>query len=352
MTVSDAFEVGTASSASGTHPREVVLSVRDLKTYIFTRRGEGKAVDGVSFDLARGETLGLVGESGSGKSMTALAILGLNPRPESRIVGGSVFLKGEDLVTKTPREMRGIRGKRLGMILQDPMTALNPVLTIEDQVSEPLKRHHQVSRARIRDRVIELLKLLRIPAAEQRLGSFPHQFSGGMRQRVVGAIAMACNPEVLIADEPTTALDVTLQVSYLELLKQIQRDYTVSIIFITHDFGIVADLCDRVAVMYAGRVVETASTIELFDRPSHPYTQGLLFSIPDVEKSVERLATIPGSPPSIYERPPGCSFAPRCSRATERCHVEEPPSVEVAPGHDSRCWYADELYAGAADAAS
>ena len=323
-----------------------MLSVSELKTYVFTRRGEGKAVDGVSFDVYRGETLGLVGESGSGKSMTALSILGLNPKPETRIVEGDIRLHGEDLRAKSPREMRAVRGKVLGMILQDPMTALNPVFTIEDQVGEPLTVHEEHTRRGIKQRVIELLRMLRIPAAEDRLKNFPHQFSGGMRQRVVGAIAMSCNPEVLIADEPTTALDVTLQAAYLELLKQIQRDHTVAIIFITHDFGIVADMCDRVAVMYAGRIVENASTVELFDHPAHPYTVGLLGSIPNVDEDVERLISIPGSPPSIYDQPPGCSFAPRCPFATDQCVAEAPPAIEVADDHLSRCWYAKEIYSG------
>ena len=330
----------------GASSQDPVLSVRDLKTYVFTRRGEGKAVDGVSFDVYRGRTLGVVGESGSGKSMTALSILGLNPKPETRIVGGEVFLNGEDLLGKSQREMRGVRGKFLGMILQDPMTALNPVLTIEDQVSEPLLVHRLRSPRRVRERVVDLLRMLRIPGAESRLKSFPHQFSGGMRQRVVGAIAMSCNPDVLIADEPTTALDVTLQVAYLRVLKRIQQDHSVAIIFITHDFGIVADMCDRVAVMYAGKIVEDAATVELFDRPAHPYTMGLLGSIPNVEDDVERLISIPGSPPSIFDQAPGCSFAPRCRFATERCVSEEPPVLEVAADHSSRCWYAAELYAG------
>jgi oligopeptide/dipeptide ABC transporter ATP-binding protein len=338
--------VDVSVSSGGGSSRVPVLSVRGLKTYVFSRRGVGRAVDGVSFDVFRGETLGLVGESGSGKSMTALSILGLNPTPGTRIVGGEVVLNGDDLVVKSSREMRAVRGRLLGMILQDPMTALNPVLTVGDQVAEPLVVHKLFSRRGIRDRVIELLGMLRIPGAASRLGSFPHQFSGGMRQRVVGAIAMSCNPEVLIADEPTTALDVTLQAAYLELLKQIQLDHSVAIIFITHDFGIVADMCDRVAVMYAGRIVEDAATLELFDHPAHPYTMGLLGSIPDVGEDVARLVSIPGSPPSIFDGLPGCSFAPRCGFATDVCVADAPPAVEVAAGHFSRCWYAEEIHAG------
>ncbi len=341
-----ASDVASPAGVSASDTSDPVISVRNLKTYVITRRGEGKAVDGVAFDVHRGETLGLIGESGSGKSMTALSILRLNPKPETRIVDGEILLNGENLLDMTPREMRSVRGKKLGMILQDPMTALNPVLTIGNQVAEPLLTHHEHSRKGIRGRVVELLRMLRIPGAEERLKAFPHQFSGGMRQRVVGAIAMSCNPDVLIADEPTTALDVTLQAAYLEVLKQIQREHTVAIIFITHDFGIVADMCDRVAVMYAGKIVENATTTELFDHPAHPYTLGLLNSIPNVEEDVERLKSIPGSPPSIYDPTPGCSFAPRCSLATEKCTTEAPPAIAVAAGHSSRCWYASEIFSG------
>lgn len=315
-----------------------ILSVRDLRTYFFTQRGVGKAVDGVSFELRRGETLGLVGESGCGKSITALSIVGLHPQPASRIVGGQILFQGEDLLQKSPQEVRRYRGKRLAMILQDPMTALNPVFTIKDQLGEPLRLHQRLRGRRLRERVVALLKLLRIPAPEGRLHSYPHQFSGGMRQRVVGAIGLSCNPEVLIADEPTTSLDVTVQAAYLALLKEIQQQTALAILFITHDFGVVARMCDRVAVMYAGKVVETAPTWDLFDRPAHPYTEALLNSVPDVRLGATRLAAIEGYPPSIYEKPAGCPFASRCPYVMPHCQEEFPPEAEVAPGHRTSCW--------------
>jgi oligopeptide/dipeptide ABC transporter ATP-binding protein len=316
----------------------VVLSVRDLQTYFFTQRGMGKAVDGVSFDLGRGETLGLVGESGCGKSITSLSIVGLHPRPASRIVGGQILFDGEDLVTLSPNDLRRYRGKRLAMILQDPMSALNPVFTINNQLSEPLRLHQHLRGRGLWERAIELLTLLRIPAPERRLGSYPHQFSGGMRQRVVGAIGLSCNPEVLIADEPTTSLDVTVQAAYLALLKDIQKQTELAILFITHDFGVVARMCDRVAVMYAGKIVETAPTWELFDHPAHPYAEALLNSVPDVRLGTKRLYAIEGYPPSIYERAAGCPFAPRCPYVMPHCKEDYPPEVEVAPGHRTSCW--------------
>jgi oligopeptide/dipeptide ABC transporter ATP-binding protein len=317
---------------------DVVLSVRDLQTHFYTQRGVGKAVDGVSFDLHRGETLGLVGESGCGKSMTSLSIVGLYPRPAARIVGGQILFDGEDLVQLSPGELRRYRGKRLAMILQDPMSALNPVFTINNQLSEPLRLHQRLRGGGLRQRAIELLKLLRIPAPDQRLSSYPHQFSGGMRQRVVGAIGLSCSPEVLIADEPTTSLDVTVQAAYLALLKDIQRETDLAILFITHDFGVVARMCDRVAVMYAGRIVETDPTWELFDKPAHPYAEALLNSVPDVRTGTKRLYAIEGYPPSIYERPVGCPFASRCPYVMPHCKETYPPAVEIAPGHQTSCW--------------
>jgi oligopeptide/dipeptide ABC transporter ATP-binding protein len=314
------------------------LQVRELRTYFFTRRGVGKAVDGVSFDLRRGETLGLVGESGCGKSVTALSIVGLHPRPAARIVGGEVLFAGEDLLKKSRGELRRYRGKRIAMILQDPMSALNPVFTVRDQIGEPLRLHQGLRGRRLTARAIQLLKLLRIPAAERRLRDYPHQFSGGMRQRVVGAIALSCNPEVLIADEPTTSLDVTVQASYLALLKDIQRSADLAILFITHDFGVVAKMCDRVAVMYAGKVVEQAPTWELFDHPAHPYTEALLNSVPDARRGSARLASIEGSPPSIYAPRRGCPFVPRCRDRMARCEEEFPPEREMRDGHRVSCW--------------
>ena len=249
----------------------IVLSVRDLQVHFFTKQGTGKAVDGASFDLRRGETLGLVGESGCGKTVTALSIIGLHPAPAARIVGGQALFRGEDLLLKSPTELRDYRGKRIAMILQDPMSALNPVFNIDNQLSEPLRLHQNLRGGSLKRRAIELLRLLRIAAPEERLKNYPHQFSGGMRQRLVGAIALSCEPEMLIADEPTTSLDATVEAAYTALLKDIQRERRLAILYITHDFGVVARMCDRVAVMYAGRVVETAPTWELLDHPAHPY---------------------------------------------------------------------------------
>ncbi len=315
-----------------------MLEVRDLRTYLSTQRGLGKAVDGVSFVLRPGETLGLVGESGCGKSMTALSVLGLHPRPAARIVGGQVLFRGENILEKSPRELRRYRGRRIALILQDPMTALNPVFTIRNQIAESLRLHRRLRGSRLRARAVELLQLLRIPAAEQRLSSYPHQLSGGTRQRVVGAIALSGGPEVLIADEPTTALDVTVQAAYLALLKEIQRSTRVAILFITHDFGVVARMCDRVAVMYGGKVVETAAISDLFERPAHPYTEALLRSVPDVQRARQRLVSIEGQPPSIFNLPEGCSFAPRCPDVMPRCRADSPPEIEIRPGHRTRCW--------------
>jgi oligopeptide/dipeptide ABC transporter ATP-binding protein len=317
---------------------DVVLSTRNLRVNLYTKRGVGKAVDGVSFDLRRGETLGLVGESGCGKSITALSIIGLHPTPAARIVGGQVLFHGRDLVQMSPDELRQHRGKRIAMILQDPMTALNPVFTVGNQLAEPLRLHQRMRGKGLWKRAVELLKLLRIPGAETRLGDYPHQFSGGMRQRVVGAIAISCNPKVLIADEPTTSLDVTVQAAYLALLKEIQRNTQLAILFITHDFGVVARMCNRVAVMYAGKIVETAPTWDLFDHPAHPYTEALLHSVPDVRTGTERLASIEGQPPSIFSELKGCPFAPRCKYVMDRCRSTFPAETEINAGHTASCW--------------
>jgi oligopeptide/dipeptide ABC transporter ATP-binding protein len=317
---------------------EVVLDVRDLRTSFVTRRGVGKAVDGVSFTLRRGETLGLVGESGCGKSMTCLSILRLNPRPASRIVGGQVLFRGEDLLAKSESEMRRYRGRHLAMILQDPMTALNPVFTVGNQLAEPLRLHQRLSGRALWQRAAEAMRLVRIPAPEARLRAYPHQMSGGMRQRAVGAIALSCGPDVLIADEPTTALDVTIQAAYLALLKEIQARVGLSILFVTHDFGVVARMCDRVAVMYAGKIVEMADARSLFERPAHPYTEALLRSVPDVQARVERLDSIEGQPPSLFDPAPGCPFAPRCPHVEPRCRDAYPPERTVAPGQTVACW--------------
>ena len=333
----DASIVANADSAQPSTAAPV-LSVRNLHVHLYTRRGEGRAVDGVNFDLHRGETLGLVGESGCGKSLTALSLIGLHPQPPARVVGGSVLFDGVDLVQLTSNQLRAYRGRRIAMVLQDPMTSLNPVLTIGDQLGEPLRLHRQLRGRGLTTRMLEVLTLLRIPSPERRLGDYPHQFSGGMRQRVVGAIALSCHPEILIADEPTTSLDVTVQSAYLALLKNVQREVGLSIIFITHDFGIVAKMCDRVAVMYAGRIVETAPTVALFEHPGHPYTEALLGSVPDVRMTPKRLRSIEGAPPRTYDRPSGCSFAPRCPYVMARCRDEAPADVHVAPGQTASCW--------------
>ena len=317
---------------------EIVLSVRDLQVHFVTKQGTGKAVDGASFDLRRGETLGLVGESGCGKTVTALSIIGLHPKPAARIVGGQALFQGEDLLRKSPTELREYRGKRIAMVPQDPMTALNPVFNVGDQLFEPLRLHQDLRGGSLRRRAIELLGLLRIAAPEDRLNNYPHQFSGGMRQRVVGAIALSCDPEMLIADEPTTSLDVTVEAAYTALLREIQREKRLSILYITHDFGVVARMCDRVAVMYAGKVVETAPTWELLDHPAHPYGEALVNSVPDVRLGAKRLESIEGAPPSIFDKPDGCPFAPRCRHVLPRCTEAFPPAVAVGPEHVVSCW--------------
>jgi oligopeptide/dipeptide ABC transporter ATP-binding protein len=322
---------------------ETILEVRDLRTHLFTKTGVVKAVDGVSFSLRRGETLGIVGESGSGKSMLALSLLRLVPRPAARIVGGSILLHGENLLTKSELEMRRVRGGRISMILQDPQTSLNPVFTVGNQIVEAIAMHQRVPRPTLRERAIRALQQVRVAAPEQRVVDFPHQMSGGMKQRVVGAIAISCEPEILIADEPTTALDVTIQAQYLKLLQDIRDEAGVAIIFITHDFGIVAEMCDRVLVMYAGRVVESGPVRAIFNQPSHPYTQALLRSVPTMERQVERLFSIPGQPPALWDLPPGCPFAPRCSHTEARCESAYPPvfagmGASADDQHHANCW--------------
>jgi len=322
-----------------------LLVVDDLKTHFFTRRGITRAVDGVSFTLRAGETLALVGESGSGKSVTCLSLVRLVPEPAGRIVGGRVLLDGEDLLGKSPAEMRRVRGKQIAMVLQDPMTSLNPALTIGTQIGEVVRLHQGLRGASLRARALEALRRLRIAAAETRLGQFQHQLSGGMRQRVSSAIAMSCAPRLLIADEPTTSLDVTIQAQYLDLLKEVQQATGVAVILVTHDFGIVAANADRVAVMYAGRIVEIGSTLDVFNAPAHPYTRALLRCLPDIDARGGRLVEIGGQPPDLTRLPPGCPFAPRCSERQPRCETEYPPAVSIDDGHVANCWVA--LAAGA-----
>ena len=321
---------------------DTVLQVEDLRTHFFTRTGVVKAVDGVSFDLKAGETLGIVGESGSGKSMTALSIMRLVPEPGGRIVGGRIMFDGEDLVELSGNDMSDIRGRDICMILQDPMTSLNPVLSVGDQLTETFRSDAAGPARAVWDRAVQLLQMVRIPAPDIRMRAFPHQMSGGMRQRVVGAIAISRSPKVLIADEPTTSLDATIQLQYLRLLKDIQAETGAAIIFITHDFGIVARMCDRVAVMYAGKIVEIADVEDLFYKPQHPYTQALLGSVPDLEEDVEWLTSIQGQPPQLDQMPVGCSFQPRCEYAFDRCDEEYPPEYTVGNKHIARCWRLDD----------
>jgi oligopeptide transport system ATP-binding protein len=319
-----------------------LLEVRDLRTQFRTRRGLVKAVDGASFTVNRGETLGIVGESGSGKSVTCLSIVRLVPPPAGQIVGGQVLFEGEDLLGKSEDEMRRLRGSRIAMILQDPMVSLNPAFTVGNQIGESLYVHLGMRGPTLRDRVIELLKQVKISDPDVRANNYPHQISGGMRQRVAGAIALSCSPSLLIADEPTTALDVTIQAQYLRLLKDIQRQTNVGLIFITHDLGIVARLCDRVAVMYAGAIVESGTVREIFNTPRHPYTIGLLNCLPRPGGGRSALRTIQGQPPDLAQLAPGCRFAPRCELAQARCN-QQPPDLEVVAGdHLAACFRAEE----------
>jgi peptide/nickel transport system ATP-binding protein len=321
-----------------------LLEVRDLQTHFFTLDGEVRAVDGVSFTLERGETLGIVGESGCGKSVTALSMLRLIPPETGRIVGGSIRFDGRELTTLSEEEMRSMRGHSISMIFQEPMTSLNPVLTIGTQIAENVVRHTGVSWKAALDRAREMLELVRIADPKRRLDEYPHQLSGGMRQRVMIAIALSCNPQILVADEPTTALDVTIQAQILDLMLDLKEKLGTAIIMITHDLGVVAETTQRVIVMYAGRKVEEATVEDLFSRPMHPYTRGLMQAIPRLDADAEeggrrpRLQEIPGIVPTLIKPIAGCSFAPRCSFATERCRAERPPYVDGGNGHVAACW--------------
>ena len=316
-----------------------LLELRNLSTHYVSARGTRvvRAVDEVSLSLEAGSTLGIVGESGSGKSTLALTILRLLP-PAARITSGEILFEGEDLRTKSDVEMRRIRGQRIAMILQDPMASLNPLFTIGDQVAEPVRVHEGVGRRGAWSRATDLLKAVRISAPESRVREYPHQMSGGMRQRIVGAIAISCSPRLLIADEPTTSLDLTIQAQYLNLLRDLQRQYELALIFITHNLGIVAKMCDQVAVMYAGRLVEWGPVTRIFDAPAHPYTQALLGSIPRMGDGRERLTAIEGQPPDLAAPPPGCAFHPRCPQVMDQCREQAPPETVLAPRHTTRCW--------------
>ncbi|WP_199868505.1 ABC transporter ATP-binding protein [Virgibacillus senegalensis] len=319
-----------------------ILEVNQLHTHFFTKSGVVKAVDGVSFAISPGETLGIVGESGSGKSITAMSIMNLIPSPPGKIVDGEILFKGEDLLKKSEKQMRKIRGKEISMIFQDPMTSLNPVFTVEKQMVETILVHEQMNKKQARERAVELLDLVGIPEARGRLKNYPHEFSGGMRQRVMIAMALACNPEVLIADEPTTALDVTIQAQILELLAKLQKELGMAIIMITHDLGVVAEVCDRVMVMYAGKPVEYTDKNTLFDQAKHPYTLGLMNSIPRIGSKKEKLAAIEGLPPDLRALPGGCSFAPRCHHAMESCFSHDPAWTEQTANHHVRCLLYEE----------
>jgi peptide/nickel transport system ATP-binding protein len=332
---------------SGAKTNEVILDVKNLKTVFFTNSGLFKAVDDVSFNVRRGETLAIVGESGCGKSVSALSIMRLVPDPPGKIVGGSVTLEGKDLLALDEEDMRGIRGNRMSMIFQEPMTSLNPVMRIGDQITEAVRLHQNKTAKEAWSRAVEMLRLVRIPEPERRAREYPHQLSGGMRQRAMIAMALACRPALLIADEPTTALDVTIQAQILALIVDLQKELGTGLILITHDLGVVAQTAQRVIVMYAGKKVEEASVDDLFADPRHPYTRGLMASMPAVislgAKTDVRLTEIPGMVPSLTNLPEGCAFAPRCPLAIERCRQEYPPLQDFGGHHRAACWRAAEL---------
>ncbi|RPJ00164.1 MAG: ABC transporter ATP-binding protein, partial [Deltaproteobacteria bacterium] len=320
----------------------IILKVSSLKTHFHTFEGVGKAVDGVDFEIERGETIGIVGESGCGKSVTALSILRLIPDPPGKTAGGEIFFEGADLLKISDAEMREIRGNKISMIFQEPMTSLNPVFTIGDQIAEPIILHQHLNRKEALEKSVEMLRLVQIPEPEIRVREYPHKLSGGMRQRAMIAMALSCHPRLLIADEPTTALDVTIQAQILDLMLKLKEEMGTSIILITHNLGLIAEVAQRVIVMYTGKVVEEAGTEALFESPLHPYTQGLLHSIPWIGRKLEagrkELQEIAGIVPSIFDLPRGCSFGPRCSKATDICERAAPELIEIEPGHKVRCW--------------
>ncbi len=327
---------------------ETILEVRNLKTWFSTDDGIVKAVDDVSFSLAKGETLGIVGESGCGKSVTSLSVMRLIPSPPGRIMAGDILLDGASVLTMGKRELRELRGGRISMIFQDPMTCLNPFLRISTQLVETLQLHQGLDKREAKTKAVEMLRMVGIPHPEKRIDAYPHQFSGGMRQRVMIAMALSCNPEILIADEPTTALDVTIQAQILEIIKELSRKLGTAVILITHDLGVVSGMCDRICVMYAGRMVERGSTDVIFAAPKHPYTRGLIRSVPRLDKVMgERLYSIQGTPPSLIDMPECCPFHPRCEHAMEVCRKQYPPETDFGDGHRAHCW----LYGEAAAAA-
>ena len=318
-----------------------ILEIKDLTIRFNTDAGEVHAVNGLSLNVARGESLGLVGETGAGKTTTALGIMALVPDPPGKITGGQILFEGEDLLALSPAGMRGVRGNRISMIFQDPMTSLNPVMTVGRQIAESIRIHQKLNRVDAEAKGVEILEMVGIPG--ERFAEYPHQFSGGMKQRVVIAIALSCNPELLIADEPTTALDVTIQAQVLDLIAKLKAERGTSMLLITHDLGVVAEVCDKVAIMYAGEIVEYGTLDQIYNHTQHPYTRGLFGSIPDIDNDEERLHPIPGLMPDPSNLPSGCSFSPRCSLCTQECKDAPPPMVETSPGHRVRCIHIEEV---------
>ena len=332
---------------------EPLLAVKNLRTQFFTEEGVVNAVNGVSYDVMPGEILGLVGESGCGKTVSALSILRLIPSPPGKIIDGEILFEGENILKMDDEEIRHIRGNKIGMIFQEPMTSLNPVLTIGRQLTETLELHLKMDKQAATQRAIELLEMVGIPEAKSRIGDYPHQFSGGMRQRVMIAMALSCNPKLLLADEPTTALDVTIQAQILELLTRLTRELGTAVIIITHNLGVVARYADRVNVMYAGRVIETATASELYGNPRHPYTHGLLRSVPRLDQAQKaKLEPIEGMPPDLVHMDSGCPFRPRCRFAVDRCKTENPPLINVADAHSAACWEWERVHKDSAEHAA
>lgn len=321
---------------------ESLLSVRGLRVFFYTEEGVVKAVEGIDFDIRPGETLGLIGESGSGKTVSALSVVKLLPIPPAQIIDGQVMFEGEDLLTISDDEMRMVRGGKIAMIFQDPMTSLNPLLSVADQIAENLKVHQKMTHAEAIKGAVQMMKEVGIPDAEKRSGEYPHQFSGGMRQRIMIAIALSCRPKLLIADEPTTALDVTIQAQVLKLVNDLKTKYDTAILYITHNFAVIAEIADRIAVMYAGYIVEEADVYTIFDNPSHPYTQDLLSSIPRVDRKLDKLEVIQGSIPNLINPPSGCRFHPRCKKATDRCSKVIPRRTKIGSRHYVRCLLYEE----------
>jgi oligopeptide transport system ATP-binding protein len=322
---------------------DVILQVKDLKTYFTVDEGLVKAVDGVSFDLHKGETLGIVGESGSGKSVTNLSIIKLIPNPPGKIAGGEVLFHGKDILTMNSSEIRDLRGNKISMIFQDPMTSLNPFLKVSTQMIETIVLHQGLDKKEAKQKAIEMLKLAGIPAPDKRIDQYPHQFSGGMRQRVMIAMGLSCNPEILIADEPTSALDVTIQAQILELVQELTRQFGTAVILITHSLGVVAGMCDTLCVMYAGRIVERGKTEDIFENPMHPYTQGLIHSVPRLDReNKERLYSIQGQPPNVIDLPDCCPFYPRCEKTMDICKTKYPGSIKSGDGRAVSCWLYSE----------